>query len=62
MSVENRLAELERRHQSLEKEIQSCEAHPAEDTIKIARLERRKLQIRDEMMKMRQTPAQPAQA
>ncbi|MDP4594060.1 MAG: DUF465 domain-containing protein [Beijerinckiaceae bacterium] len=62
MSVENHLAELERRHQSLEKEIQSCEVHLAEDPIKITRLKRKKLQIRDEIMKIQQEASPEARA
>lgn len=52
MSVESHLAELERRHQSLEKEIESCTVHLAEDPLKIAKLKRKKLKIRDEMQKL----------
>ncbi|MCC2098415.1 MAG: DUF465 domain-containing protein [Hyphomicrobiales bacterium] len=52
MSVESHLAELERRHQSLEKEIENCTVHPAEDPLKITKLKRKKLQIRDEMHKL----------
>ena len=62
MSVENRLAELERRHQTLEKEIHSCESHTAEDPIKITKLKRKKLQIRDEIMKIRQEAPQQMRA
>ena len=62
MSVENHLAELERRHQSLEKEIQNCEVHLAEDPIKITKLKRKKLQIRDEMSKLQQDAPQQANA
>lgn len=52
MSVESHLAELERRHQSLEKEIENCKVHPAEDPLKITKLKRKKLQIRDEIFKL----------
>lgn len=62
MSVESHLAELERRHQSLEKEIQNCEVHLAEDPLKITKLKRKKLQIRDEIIKLQQGQQQGAQA
>ena len=42
MSVETHLAMLERRHQSLEKEIEDCKSHPAEDTLKITKLKQKK--------------------
>ncbi|MGE3644979.1 MAG: YdcH family protein [Beijerinckiaceae bacterium] len=52
MSVESHLAELERRHQLLEREIEDRETHPAEDPLKIAELKRKKLKIRDEISKI----------
>lgn len=57
MSVESHLAELERRHQLLEKELDSCKIHPAEDPLKIAELKRRKLKLRDEMNRLQKEAA-----
>jgi hypothetical protein len=53
MSVESHLAELERRHEALKREIQEAQAHPGFDDMEIAALKRRKLQIKDEIAKLR---------
>ncbi len=45
----------ERRHQALEREIQDAFCHPSTDSLRIAELKRRKLQLEDEIMKLRQT-------
>lgn len=54
MSVESHLAELERRHQALKREIQEAMAHPGTDETEIAALKRRKLQIKDEIARLSQ--------
>jgi hypothetical protein len=53
MSMQSHLAELERRHQALEDEINECLAHPAVDDLKIVELKRRKLQVKDEIERLR---------
>ena len=53
MSLQIHLSELERRHQALEREIQDAMAHPSTDDLKIAELKRRKLQLKDEITKLR---------
>jgi hypothetical protein len=53
MPLQNHLSELERRHQSLEREIQDAMCHPSMDGLKIAELKRRKLQLKDEIAKLR---------
>jgi len=55
MPLQNHLVELERKHQALEREIEDAIAHPGTDDIRIARLKRRKLQLKDEMSKLRQS-------
>ena len=55
MSMQSHLAELEKRHQALEQEINEALAHPATDDLKIAELKRRKLQVKDEIARLRQT-------
>jgi hypothetical protein len=55
MSMQSHLAELEKRHQALEQEINDCVAHPASDDLLIAELKRRKLQVKDEIVRLRQT-------
>ena len=54
MSIQAHLAELERRHQALENEISEALAHPSTDDLKLAELKRRKLQVKDEIARLRQ--------
>ena len=54
MAMEAHLAELERRHQALEREISEALAHPSTDGLKIAELKRRKLYVKDEIARLRQ--------
>ncbi len=54
MTMQAHLAELERRHQALEDEIADAMAHPSADGLKIAELKRRKLQVKDEITRLRQ--------
>lgn len=53
MSVESHLAELERRHEALKREIQEAQSHPSFDEFEVAQLKRRKLHIKDEIAKLR---------
>jgi hypothetical protein len=54
MSIQAHLAELEKRHRALEDEITEALAHPSIDDLKIAELKRRKLQVKDEIARLRQ--------
>jgi len=53
MSMQSHLAELEKRHRALEDEINDCLMHPAVDDLKIVELKRRKLQVKDEIERLR---------
>lgn len=53
MSLQSHLAELERRHQALEREIESEAVQPSGDDLKVAELKRRKLLLKDEIEKLR---------
>jgi hypothetical protein len=53
MSMQSHLAELEKRHQALEDEITECLTHPAVDDLRIVELKRRKLQVKDEIERLR---------
>jgi len=55
MSMQSHLAELEKRHQALEDEINDCLAHPAVDDLKVVELKRKKLLVKDEIVRLRQT-------
>jgi hypothetical protein len=54
MSIQAHLAELERRHRALEDEISEALAHPSIDDLKVVELKRRKLQVKDEIARLRQ--------
>jgi hypothetical protein len=53
MTIQAHLTELERRHQKLEDEIAEAMAHPSTDDLKIAELKRQKLQVKDEITRLR---------
>jgi len=53
MAIESHLAELERRHQALEQEISEALTHPSTDGLQIAELKRRKLQVKDQIARLR---------
>ena len=53
MSLESHLTELLRRHQAIDTEIAESEAHPAIDELKLHELKRKKLQIKDEIEKVK---------
>ena len=53
MAIESHLAELEKRHQSLEQEINEALTHPSIDDLKIVELKRRKLHVKDEIARLR---------
>ena len=47
------LAELELKHRTLEAELHEALAHPSTDDMKLAELKRRKLQVKDEIARIR---------
>lgn len=53
MTMETHLAELERRHQALEKEIEEAMHHPGIDTLTLTELKRKKLVLKDEIMRLK---------
>lgn len=54
MAIQAHLAELEKRHQALEDEINEALAHPSTDDLVVAELKRRKLLLKDEIARLRQ--------
>lgn len=54
MSISTNLADLEQRHRALENEISEALTHPSTDGLVIAELKRRKLQLKDEIARLRQ--------
>ena len=53
MSMQSHLAELEKKHQALESEINDCLTHPAVDDLTVVELKRRKLLLKDEIERLR---------
>jgi hypothetical protein len=53
MSMQSHLAELEKKHQALEQEINDCLTHPATDDLRIVELKRKKLLVKDEIERLR---------
>jgi hypothetical protein len=54
MPIESHLAELEKRHDALKQEISEALTHLSIDDLQIAELKRRKLQVKDEIARIRQ--------
>jgi hypothetical protein len=54
MAIESHLAELEKRHQALEQEINDALTHLSIDDLQIVELKRRKLHVKDEIARLRQ--------
>jgi len=55
MTMDSHLAELERRHQALEKEIEDAMAHPGTDDLELSELKKRKLRLKDEIARLKTT-------
>jgi hypothetical protein len=53
MSMQSHLAELEKKHQALEDEINECLTHPATDDLTVLELKRKKLLVKDEIQRLR---------
>ena len=54
MAIESHLAELEKRHQALEQEINDALTHPSTDDLQIVEFKRKKLHVKDEIERLRQ--------
>ncbi len=55
MSIESHLTELERKHQALEREIETERISPGGNSLRITELKRRKLSLKEEIVKLRET-------
>jgi len=53
MATTTELAELEQRHRMLEDEIAEALRHPSTDDLELAELKRRKLQVKDQIERLR---------
>ena len=52
MSLQGHFAELTRRHQNLEKQIDVERARPSRDSLRLVELKRKKLQLKDEIERL----------
>ncbi len=52
MSLSGHLQELTRRHQAIDKMIETERSHPSVDKLKLTELKRKKLQLKDEINKL----------
>ena len=53
MSMQAHVAELERRHQAIDRELRFEMSRPASDETRVAELKRRKLHLKDEITRLR---------
>jgi hypothetical protein len=53
MSLQSHLVELEKKHQALEREIHQAKASPSTDDLILAELKRKKLQLKDEIFRLK---------
>ncbi len=59
MSLESHLTELMRRHQAIDQEIAESENHPSVDEVQLHELKKKKLQIKDEIAKVKSESQRP---
>ena len=59
MSLESHLSELVRRHQAMDSAIANEESHPGVDVARLHELKRKKLQLKDEIEKVKQGSQRP---
>jgi hypothetical protein len=60
MSIDSHLSELVRRHQTIEEAILAETNRPAADDIKVHELKRKKLQLKDEIERLKQQQTETA--
>jgi hypothetical protein len=56
MSLASHLAELQRKHGEIERELDEAMTHPSVDDLAIVTLKRRKLALKDQMEKLKVEP------
>ncbi len=59
MTLQSHVTELERKHRALEREIHDALTHPSVDELRVAELKRRKLQLKDEITRLKQRVETP---
>lgn len=56
MSFEAHLAELQKKHGELDRQIDEMLSHPSTDDLEISELKRRKLLLKDEIQRLSENP------
>ena len=59
MAIQAHLAELEKRHEALEREIQTEMLRPSGDDLKVVTMKRKKLMLKEEIERLRQKSSKP---
>ncbi len=59
MSMQAHLAELEKRHKALQRQIETELTHPGGDDLRVAELKRKKLALKEEIERLRSQHAKP---
>lgn len=54
MSLQSHLAELEKKHRALEKALHEAKSRPSTSQVELADIKRRKLQLKDEISRLKQ--------
>lgn len=60
MSLQSHLAELERKHRTLETELASAIQHPSASDAEVAEMKRKKLLLKDDIERVRQSLTPPS--
>jgi hypothetical protein len=59
MSLQSHLTELEKKHQALERELHAVITSPSADDLQVAEIKRRKLQLKDEINRLKEAVSAP---
>jgi hypothetical protein len=62
MSLQTHLVELEKKHRALESALESALAHPSSSDTELAEMKRKKLQLKDEIAKLKASMGQTSTA
>lgn len=52
MALQSHLAELQKRHEAIDSEIQTAQMQPGTDTLHVVELKRRKLRLKEEITRL----------
>lgn len=52
MSITSHIEELRKKHQVLSEQVETALRHPSADTLELAKLKKRKLQLKEEIVRL----------